>query len=140
VKAGELAAMARFFELVRSGADYAVAAEQVAASPEGRCTCQINRAGVWALAGTCLTATEATPRPAHCRTESHLALRIHMDQLKLPTAHLSDPQLDDALPRLVELVDDAPNLTLRRFVIELQERLGASLAPLAAQARQGAGS
>lgn len=133
MRAAELRKMESFFTALTQLQRYMVTTA-AAAEEAGDCACEINTAGIYAMrAGTRCTPTgPADPPPDYCRTLTHLAARIQLGELKLPAEHLSDPQLDVVLRDLAALVDQAPGLTERRFVIRLQEILRTSLAGLAA--------
>lgn len=129
MRAAELRAMEPFFTRIRDLQRYLVTTEATAAERED-CDCQITRKGIYQLDGRCVPTGADHPMPDHCRTLTHLAARHLLLELKLPVDHLSDPQLDDVVRDLAALVDQAPQLTQRRFVIRMQELLRASLAPL----------
>lgn len=128
MKKSELAAMATFFDRVRKLHGY-LGGIRTALAEQPSCGCEIGTRGVYRLAGACVPQTGEQP-PDICLTVSHLAARLQMETLKLPVAHLSDPQLDTVVDQLAELVDQAPDLTQRRFVIQMQTVLRASLLPL----------
>lgn len=131
MKRTDLAAMARFFEQVTACQQFLAGARQHTAE-QHTCDCEIGTTGIYRQHGRCVPQPGGdVPDGRDCLTVAHLAARIQLDQLKLPVTHLSDPQLDDVVDQLAELVDRAPDLTQRRFVIELQTALRASLLPLA---------
>ena len=128
MKNSELTTMATLFARLTELRDYLAGIRtKLAADPT--CECEIGTAGVYRLRGRCVPPPGGTP-PDDCLTVGHLAARLQLQQLKLPAAHLSDPQLDGVVDQLAGLVVRAPDLTQRRFVIELQTVLRASLLPL----------
>lgn len=129
MRAAELRTMEPFFTRVTQVQLY-LSSYNAIAMERGDCDCEITRAGIYQLAGRCIPTGADDPIPDHCRTLTHLTARHILLELKLPVDHLSDPQLDDVVRDLAALVDQAPQLTQRRFVIRLQEVLRASLAPL----------
>lgn len=135
MRAAELRKMERFFSALTSLQRYMVTTA-AAADEAGDCACEITTAGIYAMrAGSrCAPTGPEDPPPDYCRTLTHLAARIQLEQLRLPVDHLSDPQLDTAIAELAALVDQAPQLTEPRFVVRLQEIIRTSLAPLAAAA------
>lgn len=128
MKKSELTDRAALLTDLQRLADYLVPTNALADAPESTCRCVLGTGGRWVLAGPCVA---ETTRPAYCRAVSHHATRIWLLQHQLPHEHLSDRQLDHVVPELAELARRAPDLTTRRFVIELQSHLRASLAPLA---------
>jgi hypothetical protein len=130
MKKSELTAMATFFRRLTELNAY-LDQIRTALAETPTCDCEIGTAGVYRLRGRCVPAGPGLPPPDMCLTVGHLAARLQLEQLKLPVAHLSDPQLDTVVEQLAALVLRAPDLTQRRFVIDLQAALRASLLPLA---------
>jgi len=128
MKKSELTAMAEFFDRLQQLRAY-LAGIRTALADDPTCDCEIGVRGVYQQAGRCVPGP-GQPPPDICLTVGHLAARLMLQQMKLSVAHLSDPQLDTAVDQLAALVDRAPDLTQRRFVIELQTVLRASLLPL----------
>lgn len=129
MRAAELRTMEPFFSRVHELQRYLTSTASTAVE-RGDCSCEITRSGIYQLAGRCIPTGADHPMPDYCRTLTHLTARHLLLELKLPVDHLSDPQLDHVVRDLAALVDQAPQLTQRRFVIRLQEILRASLAPL----------
>jgi hypothetical protein len=129
MRAAELRKMERFFTSLTELQRY-MSSTAATAAELGTCDCEITRDGIYRMAGRCVPSGPADPPPDHCRTVVHLAARTLLDGLRLPTAHLSDPQLAKAIAGMAALVDRAPDLTQRRFVIDLQTVLGAGLGQL----------
>lgn len=129
MRAAELRTMEPFFTEITNLQRY-LATTAAAAAERQDCDCQVTRKGIYQLAGRCIPAGEDDPMPDHCQTLTHLTARHLLVELRLPVDHLSDPQLDKGVAGMAALVDRAPSLTQRQFVIELQTVLGASLAPL----------
>lgn len=132
MKKSDLTAMAGFFDRI-TGLHAYLTGIRTALAEDPTCDCEIGTAGVYRLSGRCVPTGPANPPPDICLTVGHLAARLQLEQMQLPVTHLSDPQLDTVLDQLVDLVRRAPDLTQRRFVIELQTTLRASLLPLIPQ-------
>jgi len=129
MKKSEQTAMAAFFDRIQQLHGYLVGIRTTLAE-DPTCDCEIGVRGVYQQAGRCVPGP-GQPPPDICLTVSHLTARLMLEQMKLSVTHLSDPQLDKAVDQLADLVERAPALTQRRFVIELQTALRASLLPLA---------